>query len=409
MDNKKVCFICCYKDEDQYFNLAESVSKLKLPKGYKSEIFSVTEVDNIFEAYNAVMKHSDAKYKVYVRENVRFLEEDILVKTIEIFKKYSNLGMLGIAGGKVVPQSGEWQEANYKYGMYYEDDSLKLFENVTDEYEYVKLIDGSFMMTQYDLNWREDIFNGWGLYASSHSLEFINAGYEVGVIKQDKAFCKIGKNSLDSNKDKYTNNLNVFVNTYLDLNTVKFYRFGQGIGAAPGFMAHGAEGISIGNNVFFNTNCYVGLMLNNFSGQPRIIIGDGCQLQRNLILGAANKVILKNSVLIGPNVFIADCGHEYKNIGVPIMNQGVSSVTNTLCIESDCWIGANAVIVGNLTIGRGSVIGANSLVNRDVPDYCVAVGNPAKVIKAYDSRKKDWVKVVDKAHLEDILKNRKKV
>lgn len=408
MDNKKICFICCYENEEEYFKLAESVSTLKLPKGYKSEIFSVTEVENIFEAYNAVMKHSDAKYKVYVRENVKFIEDDILIKAIDIFKDNSKVGMLGIAGAKVVPQSGVWQESNSKYGMYLENGNLKSFEKVVNQYEYVKIIDGSFMMTQYDLEWREDLFKGWSFYNVSHSLEFVNLDYEVGVIRQDKARCSLNNGVTKNCDDKtvYENNYANFVNNYLELNTIKFYRFGQGIGAGPGFIAQGTEGISIGNNVFFNSNCYVGLMLNNFLGEPRIIIGDGCQLQRNLILGAANKVILKSNVLIGPNVFIADCGHEYRNIGVPIMNQGVSSVTNNLSIDEDCWIGANAVVVGNLRIGKGSVIGANSFVNRDIPDYCVAVGNPAKVIKAYDSRKKEWVKVLDKEHLQDILAHR---
>lgn len=65
-------------------------------------------------------------------------------------------------------------------------------------------------------------------------------------------------------------------------------------------------------------------------------------------------------------------------------------------IGSGCWIGKNAVIVGNVRIGRNSVVGANSVVNRDVPDYCVVAGAPAVVVKRYDAILGSWVKVTDK-------------
>ena len=51
-------------------------------------------------------------------------------------------------------------------------------------------------------------------------------------------------------------------------------------------------------------------------------------------------------------------------------------------IEDDVWIGANVIILGNVTIGKGSVFGAGSVVNKDIPDYSIAVGNPCKVINS---------------------------
>ena len=62
-------------------------------------------------------------------------------------------------------------------------------------------------------------------------------------------------------------------------------------------------------------------------------------------------------------------------------------------ILKDTWIGTNVVIVGNVTIGKHCVIGANSFINHDIPDYCVAVGSPAKVVKRYSFEEKEWVKV----------------
>ena len=63
-------------------------------------------------------------------------------------------------------------------------------------------------------------------------------------------------------------------------------------------------------------------------------------------------------------------------------------------IEEDCWIGTNVCIVGNVTIGRHCVIGANSFVNQSIPDFSIAVGNPAKVVKKYNFITKLWEKVI---------------
>lgn len=62
-------------------------------------------------------------------------------------------------------------------------------------------------------------------------------------------------------------------------------------------------------------------------------------------------------------------------------------------ILKDTWIGTNVVIVGNVTIGKHCVIGANSFINYDIPDYCVAVDSPAKVVKRYSFEENKWVKV----------------
>lgn len=62
-----------------------------------------------------------------------------------------------------------------------------------------------------------------------------------------------------------------------------------------------------------------------------------------------------------------------------------------IIIDSGSWIGANSIILPGVRIGKNSVIGANSIVSSDIPDYCVAVGIPAKVIKRFDIIKKEWI------------------
>lgn len=69
----------------------------------------------------------------------------------------------------------------------------------------------------------------------------------------------------------------------------------------------------------------------------------------------------------------------------------------------ETWIGINSVIMSNVKVGKHCVIGANSVVNKDIPDYCVAVGNPAKVVKTFDVKSGQWVKVDGKANLGQTL------
>ena len=98
--------------------------------------------------------------------------------------------------------------------------------------------------------------------------------------------------------------------------------------------------------------------------------------------------------MTGPFIFIADHNHQYEDPSKPIYMQGVKfSKSDRVEISDDTWIGAKVAICGNIRIGKHCVIGANSVVTKDVPDYSVAAGIPAKVIKKYDFEKKEWIKV----------------
>ena len=94
---------------------------------------------------------------------------------------------------------------------------------------------------------------------------------------------------------------------------------------------------------------------------------------------ASKEVVIENDVLLADKVFISDCNHEYKDLDTPIQNQGIRFV-KPVRIGEGSWVGDNVCVCG-ASIGKHCVIGANSVVTNDIPDYSVAVGNPAKVIK----------------------------
>ena len=121
----------------------------------------------------------------------------------------------------------------------------------------------------------------------------------------------------------------------------------------------------------------------------------------NLVIGSNTRVGIGNTIIgpvtisdnvnIGQNVTISGLNHNYEDPSKTISEQGVS--TMPIKIENDVWIGANSVVLPGVQIGNHSVIGAGSIITKDIPPYSVAVGNPARIVKRYDMDLKEWVKV----------------
>lgn len=109
---------------------------------------------------------------------------------------------------------------------------------------------------------------------------------------------------------------------------------------------------------------------------------------------ANNSILIEKNVLIADKVFISDCTHDYIDINTPIQSQEIITLKSIIIGESS-WIGEGVCICG-ANIGTHSVIGANSVVTKDIPDYCVAAGAPAKVIKRYNFKTNQWENVSSK-------------
>lgn len=176
-------------------------------------------------------------------------------------------------------------------------------------------------------------------------------------------------------------------------NRLIFGRYGRNVYIHPGVHIVRPQFISIGDNVTIDrdTDIYVH-PIDRDSREFIIQIGNNVHIGRNNIIGARKSVILEDHVLLGPHVMIGDHSHRYEDVVVPIMLQDTTEA-GPVRIERDSWIGANVFILPRVTIGRHAVVGANSVVNRDVPPYSVAVGAPARVIKRYDFDREEWMKV----------------
>ncbi len=114
---------------------------------------------------------------------------------------------------------------------------------------------------------------------------------------------------------------------------------------------------------------------------PKISIGDRCTIMYRFQCNAAQSVRIGQDVLIASNVLITDSDHVVE-AGVPTA-RNPKLVTQPVCIEDNCWLGQNVVIVKGVTVGHDSVVGANSVVTHNIPPYSVAAGNPARVVKSH--------------------------
>lgn len=122
--------------------------------------------------------------------------------------------------------------------------------------------------------------------------------------------------------------------------------------------------------------------------EPRIVVGDGSVLGNFNHIAAVHSVVIGKNVLTADRVYISDNLHRYEDIMSPIMHQGVSFKADVV-IGDGSWVGENVAIIG-AKIGKNCIVGANSVVTKDVPDYSVVVGSPAKVIKQFNLENKTW-------------------
>jgi acetyltransferase-like isoleucine patch superfamily enzyme len=106
-------------------------------------------------------------------------------------------------------------------------------------------------------------------------------------------------------------------------------------------------------------------------------------------ISAARQVIIGEYVLLARNVYISDHAHAFADVTIPIMRQGIDSIAPVL-IGRETWLGQNVVVLPGVTIGQHCVIGANSVVNSAIPDFSVAVGAPARVVKQYNKSTGRW-------------------
>ena len=156
-------------------------------------------------------------------------------------------------------------------------------------------------------------------------------------------------------------------------------------------LIRGGRHLSIGERVFILHHARIEA-ISHFGGQefaPSLTIGDRTSIGQNLHLIATGDLRIGKDVLISGNVFITDCAHEYRTMGVPVLRQGLSVARTE--IGDNCYIGYGAVIQAGVVLGRQCVVGSNAVVlGGTYPDGSVLAGAPARIVRRYDPATGVW-------------------
>jgi acetyltransferase-like isoleucine patch superfamily enzyme len=141
----------------------------------------------------------------------------------------------------------------------------------------------------------------------------------------------------------------------------------------------GRTGVTLGNNVRIRE--FGSVLVTSHLSHPGegITVGDGTYIGPHAVLGAGGGLSIGKDVTCGAYVQLLAENHNFKDPDLPIAAQGVNR--KGITVEDGCWLGNSVIVLDGVTLGAHSVIGAASVVTRDIPPGSVAVGNPARVIK----------------------------
>jgi len=133
--------------------------------------------------------------------------------------------------------------------------------------------------------------------------------------------------------------------------------------------------LRIGEHTLLEPGCWI-----TMAPDARISIGSGCFLNRGVMLAAYERIEIGDHTMFANGCFVGDAAHRFDDLDSPITTQGFTT-KGPVRIGSNCWFGVNCVVTSGVTVGERCVIGANSVVNRDLPPRTIAGGSPAEVIK----------------------------
>lgn len=207
--------------------------------------------------------------------------------------------------------------------------------------------------------------------------ENVPMGYLMNVITQRIAMLIRGKiKSLLLGKS----GTKFFVGHKVKLKCKKKILMGQGVTINDNVEidALSINGVVIGNNVTIGDNTIIRGSGSLSKIGVGVVVGNNTAIGYGSFLGAAGGIKIGNDVITGQNVRFHSENHNFRNTNIKIREQGVNN--KGIVIGDDCWIGAGVVFLDGVSVGSGVVIGADTVVNKDIPNNAIAVGIPARVV-----------------------------
>ena len=202
MNSKKISFIVCKKNNEKFTELIASISEVKIPESMEVDVLEVSGENGTASAYNEGMQASDSKYKIYIDENVKILDDNILYHILDTFDSHTQIGMIGVLGTLSIPTSGISLLAKKQIGKVCTGDD-EIDESATGQKAdgEVLAVQGFFMATQVDIPWRADLFTGECFYDTAQCIEMRRRGYSVFVPDQKKCWVRYEFPEIDYNTE----------------------------------------------------------------------------------------------------------------------------------------------------------------------------------------------------------------
>jgi acetyltransferase-like isoleucine patch superfamily enzyme len=163
-------------------------------------------------------------------------------------------------------------------------------------------------------------------------------------------------------------------------------------------MLMNTEFAQIGIGVTIRNGARIECVRSKSSPEPSLSIGDFTHIEQNAHIICRHSVRIGHHVSIAANCAIVDVHHPYEDVqaSVPI-GLRMDEIVRPVEIGDYSFIGMFSVILPGTKIGHHCVIGAGSIVTKDIPDYCVVSGSPARIIKMYDAEAGEWVRPTDRS------------
>ena len=413
---KRFAFFMRKSNEANYSACLESLQALRLPVGYEAELFALAAEEPYAEQANRAMALSDARFKIYINDDVRPVRSDMLEEILQIFKDES-ISVVGFMGSRSLPVDGNVLGVEDKQGAVYvptgqELSTMRFGEGSGKSVADIRFVLPSFFATQMDLPWDETYETQY--YAVlAQCRRFEEAGRRIVVSLAQDVWCayqsrNIAFDAEEEDRARFFARHHPYLNpTESKGEQIALYACGEGTTLPSWRDFSHPEGISIGSGTHMHRTASCGLALPNFWGRPRLVVGDRCTIGAGSTLTALYGIRLENDVTVAENVHIKDYAYDETAIGLSLEAQADSAEGGGIHIASGVQLGENVRVEGAVQIGRGSFVRADSVVRTDVPAYCIVEGNPAHVVKALSFKVRQWLSVADEQALACLLAERK--
>lgn len=161
----------------------------------------------------------------------------------------------------------------------------------------------------------------------------------------------------------------------------------------PVFLAN-PQYIHLGSNVHIHDGARLEAIVHTVRRIPNLSIGDNVNIEQNVHIICQSHVRIGNNVSITGNCVIVDTTHPYHDVRDPAkIGDRILDEESFVEVGDSCFLGFGSMIMPNVRVGKYCIVGAHAVVTKDVPDYSVVAGSPARVIRRYDAASDKWVTV----------------